>query len=101
MELEIKGFIQFCKFLSKHPDLIINTADLPNLLIFCFDSVKNCDCSSKTASKRVEFEASFFKEMQKISPETLKKLGEAFDLEKTYEIINVSFPDRAEVIKLK
>lgn len=101
MELEIRGFIEFCKALSKHPDLIIKTPSLPDVIIFCHSSISNCNCGNKELSKRAEFEKTFHEKMIKLPPEVLKEIGTAFDPENTYEIINVSFPENEGLIKLK
>ena len=54
MELEIKGFIEFCRFLANYPEDIAKNEELVAVLDFCFTSLSTCNCA---------------KDNKKISPE--------------------------------
>ena len=54
MELEIKGFIEFCKAISFHPTEVGKSEQLVKALSFCLNGVSNCDCSNKPSTENFE-----------------------------------------------
>lgn len=101
MELEIKGFIEFCKFLANYPEDIAKNEELVKLLDFCFTSLSTCNCSDSSKKTSTEGENKFFSTFNDLSKETQHLLGQIFDKENKYISINISFPINDIVIKIK
>ena len=70
MQLEIKGFIEFCRFLANYPKAIEKSKELQSLLEFCYQSLNNCNCKGKEAEFNQITEQEFSKRLEKLSPET-------------------------------
>lgn len=101
MELEIKGFIEFCKFLANYPEDIAKNEELVKILDFCFTSISNCDCSDASKNNSKQIEEKFFTTFNELSKETILSLGNIFDKENKYSSIAVSFATNDTLIKLK
>lgn len=101
MELEIKGFIEFCKFLANYPEDIINNENLVNILDFCFSSVPKCNCANQVNTDRKEAELKFFIHINALQKETLDLIAGIFDKENKYSAITISFPINDITIKIK
>lgn len=100
-QIEIKGFIEFCGFLSEHPDEIGKSEELQDLLSFCYDSIKNCDCSKQTSSKVGLYEKIFAEKIQSISKDTKETLGKIFDKTNSFSSIILSTPINDNQVKIK
>lgn len=98
MDLEIKGFIEFCRALSNHPEAIIKNTELPEVLDFCFNAFSNCKCSSTDVSSSAMYEDLYFKQINKLSAETLRELGKILDEKNTYSSIVLSFSNNNDQI---
>lgn len=101
MELEIKGFLQFCRFLSKHPKRIVDNQDLASLLDFCFDAVMKCDCSTGKAEKMQHYEQLFEEKFKAFYPKVSADLGFILDERNNFSDVFISFPLSGEKIKVK
>ena len=101
MELEIKGFIEFCRFLANYPEDIAKNEELVMLLDFCFTSLSTCNCSKDSKKTSPESEHKFFSTFSSLSKSTQEVLGKIFDKENKYTSINISFPINDIVIKIK
>ena len=101
LELEVKGFIQLCVFLAKHPDKIIENQELAPLLDFCYNSMSNCDCKSGEKKNIEIYERQFEVEMQKLSQKTLDVLGFILDETNQFSNIHISFLFSDQKIKVK
>ncbi len=101
MELEVKGFIQFCRFLSQHPDRIANNKELEPLLDFCFDAVMNCDCHTGKLEKTNIYETRFEEKFKSLSAVALSEMAHILDSRNNFSEVFVSFPISGEKIKVK
>lgn len=101
MELEVKGFIQFCRFLAQHPDKIADNQNLVHLLDFCFDAIGNCDCSTGKHENAKMYEQKFEEKMKALSAELLPDLAYILDSRQNFSDIFISFPLSGEKIKVK
>jgi hypothetical protein len=101
MELEIKGFIEFCKFLANYPEDIAKNEELVKLLDFCFNSISTCNCSDPNKNNSKEIESSFFSTLDSMSKETHFLIGNIFDKENKYTNIYISFVNNDTIIKIK
>jgi len=101
MELEIKGFIEFCKFLANYPEDIAKNEELVKLLDFCFSSLSTCDCSDTSKNNSKELESHFFSTLGSMSKDMHILIGEIFDKENRYTNIHISFVNNDTVIKIK
>lgn len=99
MELEIKGFIEFCRFLANKPDKIIENPDLYSVLDFCYKSVASCNCSNKDPDQKTEKE--YYDRISKLEDPMLKVLGSIFDVRGDLDSIYLSFPINDIKIKIK
>ena len=99
MELEIKGFIEFCRFLSENPDKIISTPKLFSVLEFCHQSISSCSCAGKAPDAK--FEEKYYEQINSLDKETLSSLGEVFDVRKDLSAVYLSFPINDIKIQLK
>lgn len=101
MELEIKGFIEFCKFLANYPEDIIKNERLVALLDFCFSSIPKCNCANEVNRDRKEMELKFFAHINALQKETLDSIAQIFDKDNKYSAISISFPVNDTIIKIK
>jgi len=101
MELEIKGFIEFCKFLANYPEDIAKNEELVKLLDFCFNSISTCNCSDPNKNNSKEIESSFFSTLNSMPKETHVLIGNIFDNENKYINIYISFVNNDTIIKIK
>lgn len=101
MELEIKGFIEFCKFLANYPEDIMNNERLVSLLDFCFSSVPKCNCANEINRDRKETEIKFFAHINALPKDITDLLAQIFDKENKYSAISISFPINDTIIKIK
>lgn len=101
MELEIKGFIEFCKFLANYPEDIAKNEQLVELLEFCFSSMSTCNCSNTSNNNSKEFEGKYFSTFDSMPKETHFLIGNIFDKENKYTSINISFVTNDTIIKIK
>ena len=101
MELEIKGFIEFCRFLANYPEDIAKNEELVAVLDFCFTSLSTCNCAKDNKKISPEAEQNFFSTFNRISKTTQELLGQIFDKENKYTSISISFPINDIVIKIK
>jgi hypothetical protein len=99
MELEIKGFIEFCRFLSQNPDKIINNPQLFKVLEFCHQSISSCSCAGKTPSS--QFEEKYYEQIKSLDESTLLSIGEIFDVRKDLSAVYLTFPINDIKIKIK
>ena len=99
MELEIKGFIEFCRFLAQNPAKIIDNPKLFEVLDFCYKSISSCNCANKPPDIKVEEE--YFKQISILPEDMLKILGEIFNTRGDLESIYITFPINDIKIKLK
>jgi hypothetical protein len=97
MDLEIKGFIEFCRSLSNHPEAIMRNEELVETLDFCFNAFSQCKCSSESSSSAL-YEDLYFKQINKLSKETLQELGQILDKQNTYSSIVLSFANNNDQI---
>jgi hypothetical protein len=101
MELEIKGFIQFCRFLSQHPQKIVDNESLVPILDFCFDAITKCDCQSGKIEKVQAYEQQFEEKIKSIEQNMLSVLASILDEKNNFSDIFISFPISGEKIKVK
>ena len=99
MELEIKGFIEFCRFLSQNPDKIINNPQLFKALEFCHQSISSCSCAGKAPSS--QFEEKYYEQIKSLDEATLLSIGEIFDVRKDLSEVYLTFPINDIKIKIK
>jgi hypothetical protein len=99
MEIEISGFIEFCKFLALNPKEISQDKHLQELLDFCFSSIFNCKCDGTTHDKSIEIE--FSQKLKALSEDQIKKLAQLFDKNGIYSHIHLSSPESETKIQLK
>ena len=68
MELEIKGFIEFCRAISFNPTEVAKSKQLVEALSFCLSGFSNCDCSNKPSTENFEKKYCYiYKNFKKIS----------------------------------
>ena len=91
MELEIKGFIEFCRFLAQRPEVIINNPCLFDTLDFCHRSIASCNCSNKLPDAKTEEE--YFTRISNLTEEEIMSL----DLDSIF----LTFPINELKIKIK
>lgn len=101
MELEIRGFLEFCRFLSRHPQKIVDNEDLIPLLDFCLDSVNNCDCGAGKSDKMPIYEQKFEEKFKTFTPKMLSDIAFILDSNNNFSDVFVSFPLSGEKIKVK
>lgn len=101
LELEIKGFFQFCRFLSSKPNKIIDSEQLKTFLDFCFNAASMCNCSAQDEEKRQIIEKQFHNMCKLMSKDTIKDLAEIFDPQNNYSEIMLSFVFSEDKIKVK
>ena len=101
MELEIKGFIEFCKFLANYPEEISKNEELVKLLDFCFSSMSTCNCSNTSNNNSKEFEDKYFSTLNSMPKEIHFLIGNIFDKENKYASIHISFVTNDTIIKIK
>ena len=99
MELEIKGFIEFCKAISFHPTEVGKSEQLVKALSFCLNGVSNCDCSNKPSTEN--FAKKYLEISHEFSKDSLDILGRIFDPNSAYSDIYVSFANSDKKIKIK
>ena len=99
MELEIKGFIEFCKAISFHPTEVAKSEQLVEALSFCLNGLSNCNCSNKPSVEN--FEKKYLEMASEFSNDSLKVLSVILDPNSTYSNIYISFPYSENKIKIK
>lgn len=99
MELEIKGFIEFCKAISFHPTEVAKSEQLVEALSFCLNGLSNCNCSNKPSVEN--FEKKYLEISHEFSKDSLDILGRIFDPNSTYSDIHISFANSDKKIKIK
>jgi len=99
MELEIKGFIEFCRFLAQKPEAIINNPCLFDTLDFCHKSIASCNCSNKLPDSKLEEE--YFNRISNLTIEELNCLGKIFDIRGDLDSVFLTFPINELKIKIK
>ena len=99
MELEIKGFIEFCKAIASNPIEVSNSKDLVECLSFCIDGLNKCNCSNKKES--TPYEQKYLEIAESFSEDSLRTLGAILDPSSIYSDIYISFPHTDKKIKIK
>ena len=99
MELEIKGFIEFCKAIASNPKEVSNSKDLVDCLSFCLDGLTNCNCSNK--KEATSYEQKYLEIAESFSEDSLRTLGAILDPSSIYSDIYISFPHTDKKIKIK
>jgi hypothetical protein len=99
MELEIKGFIEFCRAISSNPTEVAKSKQLVDALSFCLNSVSNCNCSNKPSAEN--FEKKYLEMANEFSNDSLNVLSVILDPNSTYSNIYISFPYSENKIKIK
>ena len=99
MELEIKGFIEFCRAISLNPTEVAKSKQLVEALSFCLSGFSNCDCSNKPSTEN--FEKKYLEISHEFSKDSLDILGRILDPNSTYSDIYISFPTSDKKIKIK
>ena len=99
MEIEISGFIQFCKFLAQNPKEISQDKYLQELLDFCFSSIFNCKCDGTTYDKSIEIE--FSRKIENLKEDQIKKIALLFDKNNIYKHIFLSSPELKNKLQIK
>jgi hypothetical protein len=101
MELEVKGFIEFCRFLSQHPDKIISNEELAKMLDFCLNSLSSCNCQSQDNEKKKISEGAFIEKIKMLSQKSLDDLALIIDNSNQFSIIYISSAISEDKIKVK
>lgn len=99
MEIEIRGFIEFCKSISTNPTEIVKSPELVDSLSFCISNLSNCNCSNKPSTEALE--KKYLEIAEKFSQNSLDCLGRIFDPNSAYSSIYISFPCSDKKIKIK
>lgn len=99
MELEIKGFIEFCRFLAQNPDKIISNPQLFEVLDFCYKSISSCNCAEKAPNPKIEED--YYFQISSLDENLLKILGSIFDVNSNLDSIYLTFPINDIKIKIK
>lgn len=99
MELEIKGYIEMCRFLSTNPTIISQNKELQGILDFCFYSLSGCKCSQKQKAKQTE--NAYMEKMLQLGDEAKAFLLGIINPKNEYSSITLSFVDSDKIIKLK
>lgn len=99
MQIEIKGFIEFCKAISSNPIEVAKSKDLVDCLSFCIDGLNNCKCSNKIESN--SYEQKYLEIVESFSEDTLEILKTVLDPNSIYKNICISFPHVDKKIKIK
>jgi hypothetical protein len=99
MELELKGFIEFCRAISSNPTEVAKSKQLVDSLSFCLNGLSNCDCSNKPSSEN--FEQKYLEIANGFSNDSLNILASILDLNSAYSSIYISFPNTDKKIKIK
>lgn len=99
LQLEIKGFIEFCKNIASNPIEVSKSKELVDCLSFCVDALTNCNCSNKKES--AHYEQKYLEISESFSEDALKSLSIILDPNSTYSNICISFPHSDKKIKIK
>lgn len=99
MELEIRGYIEMCRFLAANPTIISQNKELQAVLDFCFYSLSGCKCSQK--QKAQQNENSYQEKMLQLTEEAKALLLAGINNKNEYTSIVISFIGSDKIIKLK
>ena len=99
MELELKGFIEFCRAISSSPVEVAKSKQLVDALSFCLNSLSNCNCSNKPSVEN--FEKKYLETASEFSDDSLRVLAAILDPNSAYSNIYISFPHSENKIKIK